>query len=64
RVPEVRGRVRGPFDWPANPSQGFAARLYKEAYLRTLGVRLLRVPNALVLENPEKFLRKVQEAIG
>jgi very-short-patch-repair endonuclease len=36
----------------------------KEAYLTRLGVRLLRVPNALVLEDPEEFLRRVQAAIG
>ena len=36
----------------------------KEDYLRTLGIRLLRIPNALVLEDPEEFVRKVREAIG
>jgi very-short-patch-repair endonuclease len=36
----------------------------KEDYLRTLGIRLLRVPNAMVLEHPEEFVRHVVEAIG
>ena len=36
----------------------------KEDYLRTIGIRLLRVPNGLVLEDPEGFVRKVRERIG
>jgi very-short-patch-repair endonuclease len=36
----------------------------KEEYLRGLGIRLLRVPNGLVLEDPEGFVRKVRERIG
>ena len=36
----------------------------KEDYLRTLGIRLLRIPNAMVLEHPDEFVRKVVEAIG
>ena len=35
----------------------------KEDYLRTLGISLLRIPNGLVVENPEEFVRKVREAI-
>jgi very-short-patch-repair endonuclease len=35
----------------------------KEDYLRTLGISLLRVPNGLVLGDPEEFVRKVREAI-
>jgi uroporphyrinogen-III synthase len=35
----------------------------KEDYLRTLGIGLLRIPNGLVLGDPEEFLRKVREAI-
>jgi very-short-patch-repair endonuclease len=35
----------------------------KEDYLRKLGVGLLRVPNGLVLEDPEEFVGKVREAI-
>jgi very-short-patch-repair endonuclease len=35
----------------------------KEDYLRTLGISLLRIPNGLVVEDPEKFVRKVREAI-
>ena len=36
----------------------------KEDHLRTLGIRLLRIPNAMVLEHPEEFVRKVIEAMG
>ena len=36
----------------------------KEDHLRTLGIRLLRISNGLVLEDPEGFMRKVREAIG
>jgi very-short-patch-repair endonuclease len=36
----------------------------KEDYLRTLGIRLLRIPNGLVLNDPEEFVRKVPEAMG
>ena len=35
----------------------------KEDYLRTIGIRLLRIPNGLVLEDPEGFLRKVREQV-
>jgi uroporphyrinogen-III synthase len=35
----------------------------KEDHLRTLGIRLLRIPNAMVLEHPDEFVRKVIEAI-
>jgi very-short-patch-repair endonuclease len=36
----------------------------KERHLRTLGIRLLRIPNGLVLKDPEGFVRKVREATG
>ena len=36
----------------------------KEDYLRTLGIRLLRIPNAMVLEHPDEFVRKVVEREG
>ena len=36
----------------------------KEDYLRTIDVRLLRVPNGLVLEDPEGFVRKVRDEIA
>jgi uroporphyrinogen-III synthase len=36
----------------------------KEDHLRTLGIRLLRIPNAMVLEHPDEFVRKVVDAIG
>jgi uroporphyrinogen-III synthase len=34
----------------------------KEDHLRTLGVRLLRIPNAMVVQDPEGFAGKVREA--
>jgi len=36
----------------------------KEDYLRTLGIRLLRIPNAMVLEHPDEFVQKVVGAMG
>jgi very-short-patch-repair endonuclease len=36
----------------------------KEDYLRTAGIRLLRIPNGLVIEDPQGFLHKVREAIA
>jgi len=36
----------------------------KEDYLRTLGIRLLRIPNGLVLEDPEGFVHKVRGYCG
>jgi very-short-patch-repair endonuclease len=36
----------------------------KEDYLRTIGVRLLRIPNGLVLQDPEEFVRKVRGQIA
>jgi very-short-patch-repair endonuclease len=36
----------------------------KEDYLRTLGMRLLRIPNGVVLEHPDEFVRNVVEARG
>jgi very-short-patch-repair endonuclease len=35
----------------------------KEDYLRTQGISLLRIPNGLVLEDPEEFVRKVRGAM-
>ena len=34
----------------------------KDATLRRLGVRVLRLPNGMVLEDPELFCRKVSDA--
>lgn len=34
----------------------------KDSYLSRLGIRVLRLPNGLVLEDPERFARKVREA--
>ena len=36
----------------------------KEDYLRTLGIGLLRIPNAMVLEHPDEFVREVVQAMG
>jgi very-short-patch-repair endonuclease len=34
----------------------------KDAYLRGIGIQVLRLPNGLVLKAPERFVRKVSEA--
>jgi very-short-patch-repair endonuclease len=34
----------------------------KNAYLKRLGIRVLRLPNGMVVEDPDSFLRKVREA--
>ena len=36
----------------------------KDAYLAKLGIRVLRLPNGLVSEDPERFVRKVQAVAG
>jgi type I restriction enzyme R subunit len=36
----------------------------KDGFLRLLGLRVLRLPNGLVLEDPEAFCNKVSEAVG
>jgi len=36
----------------------------KEDYLKARGIRLLRIANGLVMEDPEKFLRKVRDAMA
>ena len=35
----------------------------KEDYLRTRGIKLLRIANGLVMQDPEEFLRKVRDAM-
>jgi very-short-patch-repair endonuclease len=35
----------------------------KDAFLQNLGIRVLRLPNGLVTEDPEGFVRKVREAV-
>ena len=35
----------------------------KDDYLRKIGVRMLRLPNGLVTEDPEGFVRKVKDAL-
>ena len=36
----------------------------KEDYLRTLGIRLRRIPNGMVLEHADEFVRTVRNAMG
>jgi very-short-patch-repair endonuclease len=36
----------------------------KEDYLRTVGIGLLRIPNGLVMQDPEEFLLKVRETMA
>jgi type I restriction enzyme M protein len=36
----------------------------REDFLRTLGISLLRIPNGLVTNDPEEFVRRVREAIA
>jgi uroporphyrinogen-III synthase len=36
----------------------------KEEFLRTTGIKLLRIENGLAMQNPQEFVRKVQEAIA
>ncbi|MGH9444570.1 MAG: endonuclease domain-containing protein [Terriglobia bacterium] len=36
----------------------------KEACLKRARIRLLRIPNGMVLDDPEEFLRKVRQAAG
>ena len=46
----------------AQPSQG-RRDLTKDALLKRLGIRVLRLPNGLVREDPDGFLAKIREAI-
>jgi very-short-patch-repair endonuclease len=36
----------------------------KDAFLARLGIRVLRLPNGMVLKDPEEFVRRVREAAG
>ena len=36
----------------------------KEDRLRTLGIRLRRIPNGMVLDHPDEFVQKVLDAMG
>jgi len=45
----------------SQPSQSRKDR-EKDTHLRTLGIHVLRLPNGLVLEDPEEFVRRVYEA--
>jgi len=46
----------------AQPTQAKKDRT-KDAELRRLGVRVLRLPNGIVFEDPDTFLKKVLEAL-
>jgi very-short-patch-repair endonuclease len=54
---ELDGGVHSPIDQMRKDAA-------KEDYLRTLGIRLLRIPNAMVLDHPDEFVRKVVDAMG
>lgn len=45
----------------AQPSQMKKDRA-KDAYLSRLGIRVLRLPNGLVTEDPDEFVRKIRES--
>jgi very-short-patch-repair endonuclease len=47
----------------SQPSQG-RKDAAKQSCLTALGIRLLRIPNAMVLQNAEEFIRRVREAMG
>ena len=36
----------------------------KDGFLRRLGIRVLRLPNGMVLQDPDEFVRRVREAAG
>jgi len=42
------------------PSQAKKGRA-KDEYLKSIGIRVLRLPNGLVTEDPEEFVRKIRE---
>lgn len=54
-VVELEGSVH------AQPSQARRDAV-KNAYLKRLGIRVLRLPNGIVMEDPDMFLKKVREA--
>ena len=35
--------------------------LAKDSYLTGLGIRVLRLPNGMVMEDPDEFVRKIRE---
>jgi very-short-patch-repair endonuclease len=52
---EIEGSVH------AQPGQ-MRKDMAKDAYLGRMGIRVLRLPNGMVLDDPDTFLRKVREA--
>jgi very-short-patch-repair endonuclease len=54
---ELDGSVHS---WPCQIKKDRA----KDGSLRSMGLRVLRVPNGLVLEDPDAFRSKISEAVG
>ncbi len=46
----------------AQPSQ-IRKDQVKDSYLKRLGIRVLRLPNGLVLQDPEGLLKRIRECI-
>jgi very-short-patch-repair endonuclease len=46
----------------AQPSQELKDR-EKDTYLKRLGIRVLRLPNGIVLKDDDAFLRKIVESL-
>jgi uroporphyrinogen-III synthase len=58
---EVRMAVELDGSAHAQPSQAKKDRA-KDAYLTRLGIRVLRLPNGQVMEDPEGFVKKIHES--
>jgi uroporphyrinogen-III synthase len=58
---EVRMAVELDGSAHAQPSQVKKDRA-KDAYLTRLGIRVLRLPNGQVMEDPEGFVKKIRES--
>jgi very-short-patch-repair endonuclease len=56
--PELRVALELDGGVHSQPSQAKRDKA-KDEYLRALGIRVVRIPNALVMEDPEKFVRKI-----
>jgi very-short-patch-repair endonuclease len=60
--PELRLRVELDGGVHSQPSQ-LKRDKEKDDYLRALGIRVVRIPNGLVMEDPEGFVRKIADLI-
>jgi len=58
--PDWRSNGRGGHSQPSQMRKDAA----KEDYLRARGIRLLRIANGMVVQDPREFLRKDREAIA